>query len=433
MSNHNSILEWMATVKQSAQLRVEPISLAQSTAWSLRDGVIRHVSHRFFTVMGAEWHTTNGLLKGQPFLEQPEIGTLGFLVRGQGEHQEVLVQAKVEPGNVGVVQLAPTCQATSSNAQQVHGGNKPPFVEAFAEPQAVKLYDVLQSEQGTRFYGKRNRNVCLLSQELVDFSPATHRWVSTLELFDLLQQDFLVNTDARSVLICSPWELLVGRQPFSRYQDGFGAELAVSFLNDSLRKPLEVVKNEIQATRNQAVRPQRIDLGELPGWRLTSEGVNSSQEIFQVRQVQVTVNGREVPSWDQPIIDSGQPGKIVLECARIDGVVHFLFQAVAEPGLYHQVELTPTVVIEPGMIATADSGGVVRSECWQSEEGGRFYQDKNLFRIVDTGKALAQTTGDESGEKFYWLTLKDIRSLLNEEGWFTNEARSVLSLLLAWM
>lgn len=435
MKTPHTILEWMASVTQSAHLLVEPISLAESSAWSIQDGVMRHVSHRFFSVMGAQWRTVDGQLKSQPFLEQPEIGTLGFLMRGSVDQREVLVQAKVEPGNVGVAQLAPTCQATSSNAQQVHGGTKPLFIEAFTQPATTLLYDVLQSEQGTRFYSKRNRNVCLLTQVEVEFSEATHRWVRTKELFDLLQQDFLVNTDARSVLVCSPWELLVGHQPFSRYQEGFGAELALSFLTSSTPQPLEQVKSEIQIMRTQAVVPQRINLDQMPGWDVTSEGVSSSQHTFQVRQVKVTVNGREVPTWDQPLIDSGRPGQVILECARIEGVLHFLFQAVSEPGLYHQVELTPTSVVEPGMPSRADSAGVIRAECWQSEEGGRFFQDKNLFQVVDTGQAKAQVppASPEPSARFYWLTLKDIRSLLDEEGWLTNEARSVLSLLLAWM
>lgn len=367
MNTPNSILAWKDSVKQAAHFYVEPISLARSTAWSLRDGVIGHVSHRFFTVIGAQWKTADGQSFNQPFFEQSEIGTLGFLMRKQEDQLEALVQAKVEPGNVGVVQLAPTCQATSSNAHQVHGGTKPPFIEAFTVSTATIMCDVLQSEQGTRFYGKRNRNVCLLTQEAVEFSPETHQWVSLPELFDLLREDFMVNTDARSVLVCSPWELLVGRQPFSRYQDGFGAELAQSFLVHSTPWPLEAVKNAVQSMRAKAARPCRVDLRQLPGWQVTPEGVISSQQTFQVRQMKVTVKGREVPTWDQPLIDSGQPGKVYLECARINGVVHFLFRATTEPGLYHQVELTPTTVVEPGMPRESflDPGGVIRAECWQ--------------------------------------------------------------------
>lgn len=229
--------------------------------------------------------------------------------------------------------------------------------------------------------------------------------------------------------MCSPWEMLLGRQPFSRYPDGFGAELALSFQVHSMPKSVTAVKSEIQFMRTQAVGPQRIDLAELDGWQMTPEGIASTQQIFQVRQMKIIVKGREVPTWDQPIIESGKPGMVFLECARIKGVVHFLFRAATEPGLYHQVELTPTTVIEPGMnsVLQQDQKGEIKAECWQSEEGGRFYQDKNLFRIIDVGQA------QEPPPRQYWLTLQDIKSLLQEEGWLTNEARSVLSLLLPWM
>lgn len=59
--------------------------------------------------------------------------------------------------------------------------------------------------------------------------------------------------------------------------------------------------------------------------------------------------------------------------------------------------------------------------------GGRFYQDSNRYRIVDIGDAC------DVDRMACWLTLGDIRRLLDEPGWLTNEARSALSLLLPWL
>jgi oxidase EvaA len=175
-----------------------------------------------------------------------------------------------------------------------------------------------------------------------------------------------------------------------------------------------------------------MGLNDLLGWRFNVDGPFVLEgNSMRIRQIRVAVKGREVPTWDQPIIDCGREGYVLLACGRIDGVLHFLFRPQAEAGLPERVELTATVVVEPGEDAhegTAPSWrGTVVAECHQSEEGGRFFQDTNHYRIMDIGD-VARTDGQG-----YWLTLGDIRRLLDEPGWLTNEARSALSLLLPWM
>jgi oxidase EvaA len=172
------------------------------------------------------------------------------------------------------------------------------------------------------------------------------------------------------------------------------------------------VKASIAAARAAAPEPEIVPLGAV-----TPNGV-------RVRQIRVSVRGREVPAWDQPILDSSGEGKVILACGRIDGVLHFLFRARPEPGLHNRVELTPTVVVEPGSHEDSHVRGTVVAEVRQSEEGGRFYRDTNLYQIVDVGDAF---------DAEHWLTLADVRQLLDEPGWLTNEARSALSLLLPWL
>ncbi|HEV2720501.1 MAG TPA: NDP-hexose 2,3-dehydratase family protein [Thermoanaerobaculia bacterium] len=391
--------EWLSSLLDEARCRVDTIPLADSAEWRFEDGAIVHRSRGFFRVIGLQCRDDDAAL----FIDQRTVGTLGFLIR---DH-ELLVHAKIEPGNVGLIQLAPTCQATESNALRMHGGAAPPFIDAF--PRGAALYDVDQSEQGTRFLGKRNRNVLAAARRYLPLPP-THRWMPADEVLELTRLDYTVNTDARSVLVCAPWYRLVGRVPFSRFRGGFGAELMVSAHWSS--RSLERVKASILAMRAAAPDPVIVPLHDV------------SPNGVRVRQIRVSVRGREVPSWDQPILDSSSEGKVILACGRIDGVLHFLFRARPEPGLRNKVELTPTVVVEPGGHAAAGVDGVVVAEVRQSEEGGRFYRDTNLYQIVDVG---------EASDAEHWLTLADVRQLLDEPGWLTNEARSALSLLLPWL
>ena len=345
---------------------------------------------------------------------------------------ELLVQAKIEPGNVGVVQLAPTYQATASNADRAHGGSHPPYFELFGTGGAGVVHESLQSEQGTRFLGKRNRNTLRIAGRPVAESSA-HRWLGVDDVLALLGTDHLVNTDARSVLICSPWEELAGRAPFSGHRSGFGADLSGSVSAGSAVEGLEEALDAVRGLRSSTADPEIVPLESLPDWRFTDQGLEpSAGGPFVVRQIAVEARGREVPTWDQPIVDSRGEGSILLVCGRTEGILHFLLRPRAEAGLPHRAELGPSWVSEPGSREAPAppfdcSSGVTRADCRQSEEGGRFFRDVNRYRIVDVGQAFAAPSG------WFWLTLAQIRILLDQGGWLTNEARSALSLLLRWL
>jgi oxidase EvaA len=416
--------EWLEDVLVENDFRVHDADLETSEAWAIDSGAIRHVSGRFFRVVGGRW-TEGGESRAQPFIEQREVGTLGFLIRAKAGRPELLVQAKVEPGNVGGVMLAPTCQATGSNLARVHGGSVPPGAQQLAEARLV--HASLQSEQGTRFLGKRNRNVIAFATEHVELDR-THRWMPVDDVLELLELDYVVNTDARSVLVTSPWHRLVER-PFTRRPSAFARELAISYAvfddSEALRARID-----LQRRRSAASETMTVPLDQLVGWSFDRLGLSAANERpFRVRHVQVTALGREVPAWDQPIIDSAGEGLVELACARDAGILRFLFRASTEPGLARRVELGPSRWVPPG-IGLPDDGplpGIVRGECRNSEEGGRFFQDVNRYRVVDIGAA------PPPAPDCHWLTLGTVQHLLLEGGYFTNEARSAISLLLPWL
>lgn len=224
----------------------------------------------------------------------------------------------------------------------------------------------------------------------------------------------------------------MGRTPFSRYGSGFGSELARSARGNGDEAWLAQLREQIARERVKTAQPATIDLHDLAGWRITESCVKpESAGSFRVFQIKVDVRGREVSSWDQPIISSASDGSIDLVCGRSAGILRFLLRPYAEPGLLNLVQLGPTVVEEPGGVKEENpiniDGALLRVECRQSEEGGRFFHDSNRFRIVDVGEACEPPDG------WHWFTLAQVRRLLDEGGWLTNEARSVLALLLRWL
>ncbi|UTT61974.1 NDP-hexose 2,3-dehydratase family protein [Microcella humidisoli] len=413
------VSDWLATVADSAELEVTPARLSDSTDWAVRDGAIRHRSDRFFRVVGVR--TAQG---DQPLLEQREIGTLGFLCRGDAR-REVLVHAKVEPGNVGGAQLAPTVQATASNADRVHGGAAPPFSREFASD-AVRLRSrVLGSEQGTRFAGKLNANVIAEAVAVLDHGAA-HRWMPVDEILDLLAHDWLVNTDARSVLVTASWPALLGREPFTRHRDAWSARLAASL---RATDDVHAVTESLLAARRAAAAPQWIAVDALDGWRLDDIGITPlASGPFHVRHIAVRCWGREVERWDQPIIDSVDDG--LVEVWVDDRGPHPLFglTPVTEPGLLHRVELTATRVRAPGERSReAPTAGEVIAAVHQSDEGGRFLHDRSRYALVRVDDPSSAPEGT------LWLSLAQLVVLMREGEWTTNEARSALSLLLPWL
>jgi len=420
---------WLKAARDSCDMRVEGIPWSESRQWRFENGCLRHAAGAFFSVVGAtvEVGGRREPRFDQPLIDQPEIGILGFLVRRGREGTEFLVQAKPEPGNEGLVQAAPTVQATESNYRRRHGGKATPCLEHFVSPLAA-LSSTLQSEQGTRFLGKYNRNMVVPLPEgaAADESHGL-RWFAARELTDLLLRDFEVNTDARSVLASGPWELLAsGGAPFARWRGcgGLGEDLLRSVEADLPTEPLVAQLNGLRAAAG--FETGSVDLFGLEGWGVTDSAILGKD--FSVRQFAVTSSEREVASWDQPLLASEREGRAVLLCREEQGVLRFLFRARPEIGFKERFQLGPTLQ-DPGdgFLPTSpipDEGRVLLTTL-HSEEGGRFFRCVHRYTI-------RRIEGDgPPGSDILPMTLAQVRRLIRSPGFFSNEGRTLVSMLLA--
>lgn len=201
----SEIKQWIADRKKKTTIQIEKISLDELRGWHTTDtGEIVHDSGGFFSIDGVRVKTNWGFVADwdQPIINQPEIGILGFLATTINGVLHLLVQAKIEPGNINGVQIGPTLQATKSNLTRRHGGKKPRYADYFtATSKHLVILDQLQSEQGGRFLKKRNRNMIVQ----IDKIPPTHpdyRWVTLGQLKRLMRLSNVVNMDARTVISC---------------------------------------------------------------------------------------------------------------------------------------------------------------------------------------------------------------------------------------
>jgi oxidase EvaA len=444
----SEILDWRIRQQTASGFRYHRIPLSEMRRWRLVEGRIEHETGKFFGVIGVTARSSNPHLDGwsQPIIDQPEVGTLGFLLRRSGDRTEILVQAKTEPGNVGAVQLAPSIQATLSNQNRLHGGAPTPYLQYVSGERADALVaDELQSEQGTRFLSKYNRNVtCLVDGDGPDTAGDAWRWCSAQALLALLHRDYLINTDARSVLVCSPWELLgPNGTPFSVWRETgqFGEALLHSCESSAATLPFEDVLGRLEAARRAAILEIRtIPVQTIPGWSFSDDEIaDLANKHFCVSYHRIHTLDREVVDWDQPLLSDYHSVDVVLVCQLRDGLLHFLLRHGVEIGFREKVQFGPTLQIassntfdaEPlqSLVARLIEGATTHADSWASDEGGRFDHNRVRYRIVE----IPADVSCEEGTAGTWATLGQIRLLLAISGALTNEARSALSLLLPFL
>ncbi len=426
-------LAWWRERHRALSFEVRQIPFAELNGWHFErtTGNLVHASGRFFAIEGLRVDTDRGSWS-QPVINQPEIGILGILAKEFDGVLHLLMQAKMEPGNVNTLQLSPTVQATRSNYTRVHLGGGTRYLEYFVEPRPGRvLVDVLQSEQGAWFYRKRNRNILI---ETTDDVPVheDYCWLTLGQLRELLAYDNLVNMDARTVLSCIPYAA-----PAHSGGDGFRDGLVRSLAARQGRHSLQQLRTWLNdAKSHRHLEAYRIPLAHVEGWRRTDDEIVARDGgEFSIIAVSASAPNREVRSWTQPLL-APHRGIAALLAKRIDGVVHFLMHADLEPGNIDVVELGPTVrcSADPESLPRADrppflsevleaGPEAIRYDAVQSEEGGRFHHAQNRYMVVEAGDGVP----DAEPDGYRWVTLHQLGVLCQESYRLNIHARSLLA------
>ncbi|MFC9946569.1 NDP-hexose 2,3-dehydratase family protein [Streptomyces pratensis] len=438
---------WFTGYRDSDSSSVRRIDFDALTGWRFETatGNIVHDSGGFFSVRGLDVRAGQGLSQhrwSQPIISQPEIGVLGILVKEFDGVLHCLMQAKMEPGNCNGVQLSPTVQATRSNYTGVHGGKSVPYLKYFREapPQHV-ITDVLQSEQGSWFYRKRNRNIIVEVSEDIEVLEGFY-WLSVSQLHDLLSIDDLVNMDARTVLSCLPLSStgLFAAHPFEG--DEFRSALVRSLSADqgSLSTSRQIQHWITGARVSSEMDAKPTGLAGIEGWHRSADRISHEAGLFfDVMAVDVRAGSREVRSWTQPMIEARNLGVAAFLTQRIEGVLHVLANIKAEPGFLDVVEVAPTLQCTPqdyqGMPPDARppfldellqaSEDSIRFDTVLSEEGGRFFHTRNRYLVVEADPDRAITAPDD----FCWLTVHQLADLIQHSHLVNIQARSLTACL----
>jgi len=435
-------IDWIEAYRESVDCTVERIAFADSQQWYFDQdkSALRHRSGKFFAIQGYQATLDGNTTHYQPLINQPEIGTQGFIVRRNGSDFDVLIQTRTEPGNIGVVQIGPTIQATFSNYTAVHGGKKPLFLDTFHHPErhgATVLVDTTQPELGTKFLKKWNRNMVIEVPDL-DFSHPMFKWISLSALTRLMKIDHLVNNDARLVV-----GLLLLDQAGPLYAASpspLTRSVCDSFLSPSSSTFGTVAEAQDWLNRLRLQRGLQVQvksLNDLPGWEIGHDRVqHTAARFFSVIQVRVHAADREVTDWDQPLIAADHKAEVTLLCKTIDGVLNLLFRAENQIGNANGVQLQPTICFDNegndtvvGAVSEllSQSHPLEQFQMEASDEGGRFYQCISRYKVL----WLSGQANTALPDHYCWLTLGQIRQLIQNTDSISDESRSILSLFLA--
>jgi oxidase EvaA len=194
------LLSWVTAIRATVEVSAQTMPLAQVEGWVRRGGLITHQSGRFFDVVGVDVRAGGREVGGwqQPLLRPAGTGVAAFLVREIEGVLHVLVQARVEPGFVDVIELAPTVQATPGN----HTGSRPAFLHEVlnAPPDRIR-FDTLLPEEGGRFDHALTRYL-LVEATGADIDLPRHRWMAAHQLVGLLHHSHYLNVEARTLIAC---------------------------------------------------------------------------------------------------------------------------------------------------------------------------------------------------------------------------------------
>ena len=182
-----------------------------------------------------------------------------------------------------------------------------------------------------------------------------------------------------------------------------------------------------------------IPVKELKGWYTDEKTGNikhDSGEFFSIIGLDVGNTTREVSGWTQPIVHQKEMGVLGILCQSINGRIHYLLHAKAEPGNVEKLQLSPSLQATYSNLKMAHGGKrprfseffiepdpkKVKYSKWLAEDGGRFYFKSNLNMLV-------QLDDDETLEipdDCIWMTLNQIKDLLHYDNYIGPHVRSIL-------
>lgn len=437
-----SIIKWIYELNNNTYVRISECSINKSSFWFYDDynGEILNRKRSFFSIKGIRKFENEKFVGEQPIIFQPEIGYLGIICKVIDDELNFLMQAKIEPGNINCVQISPTIQATKSNFTRAHGGKLPAYFDFFEKSSKYNvIYDQIQSEQSSRFYKKRNRNMIMEVNEDFEILP-NFRWMTLGQIKKLMEIDNLVNMDTRTVLSGLPIiTYLSGFTKPNIYSKYFNdISFYNSIFNSDLSTQLPIIFQKMNNYKMfNEIKTVTVPINELIDWEVDEYGITCKENAdFNVRYYDIEIEGREVQSWTQPLFKAIGSATFGLLSRIKNGKRQYLVCLRSEIGNFDKIELGPTIQWEPTHDNSKDDEieKIFREQIEKninieidvtlSEEGGRFYheQNRNIIAFIDNEL-------DCIPDNYIWVDYGTMNYLIQINNCLNIQLRNLISLL----
>jgi oxidase EvaA len=199
----NQHLSWLAGLKAKFDLRISPYPISKMQEWVIHTDEIVRPDGKYFKVIGVRVTIDNREISSwcQPLIQPMQQGVCAFIVKRINGIYHFLVQAKMECGNFDVLELAPTLQCLTGSVPR-EPELRPLFYDLVMNASKTKvLYDVLQSEEGGRFFREQNRNMMIeVGADFPNELPERYTWMTLGQIYEFLRFNNYLNIQSRSLI-----------------------------------------------------------------------------------------------------------------------------------------------------------------------------------------------------------------------------------------
>ena len=443
LNTTSELLSWINELNTTIYVNINEKSILYDSFWFYDDynGEVLNRKRSFFSIKGMRRFEDGEYVGEQPIIIQPEIGYLGIIAREIDGMLHFLMQAKIEPGNINCVQISPTIQATKSNFTRAHGGKLPTYFEFFEHSERYEvIYDQIQSEQATRFYKKRNRNMIMIVDEEFEIYP-NFKWMTLGQIKKLMEVDNLVNMDTRTVLSGIPLitQSVTDEEKMELLKCFSDKPLFHSIFDADPQADLPWIYQRLNNYKMfRDVKLATVPLNQLVDWKVDEYGITCKKQAdFMVRYYDIEISGREVQHWFQPLFKAIGMATFGLLSRVIDGKRQYLVKIKPEIGSFDKAEVGPSVQWEPTHYLYNDNEveklfrrkyenkqGIM-VDVVLSEEGGRFYheQNNNVILEIEPDELIILP------EDYIWVEYATLNYLVQVNNCLNIQLRNLLSLI----
>ncbi|MEB2786437.1 NDP-hexose 2,3-dehydratase family protein [Algoriphagus persicinus] len=397
----NDLRRFIKEIIDYSEYTIREVPLTSQDSWGIIDGILSHKSKGFFQVTGLEEQGDSQIQ--QLILYQPQSALTGLIIHKLEDDIFVLLQARVEPGNTGIIQYGPTIQSTPANYLKLHGGKATSYISYFTgfEDGANLITHSMQHDLGKRYFQKSKTHHYIEVDSLID-TDENMIWASLRDISSLCHEDNLVNADLRSLLSVFNWDSLTNKQ---------------------FNNPADVDSIFLPSVRSKKYKLTKLE--KLRNWKLDQIGISPlGSEKDYVRMFEFCCRNREVSKWTQPLYCVHGRGLVQLVVKEENNDYYFLVSIAEECGISTNYAFYPTYFAYPGEDQNAIVGCHILSEMIQCDEGGRFYQNDSLYQL------LKPTNNFNKNNTQIWVSIAQLKGLLSASNICSFQLRCISSMIL---